>query len=177
MDVIISTRGLSISKTYKDALTQKIHKLTRLLPTLIEAKIVLSKEKHRRTAALTLVGKRRNLRSEETAEDLAVAVDQAIAALTRQVRETKDRVRSHSKGRRPAPEAAAPAAAAAPAPGSDGDLVVRQVSAKPMSVEEAVEQFQLRRDPFLVFTNAGTDSVNVLYRRKGGGLGLIEPVP
>jgi putative sigma-54 modulation protein len=46
-----------------------------------------------------------------------------------------------------------------------------------MSVEEAVEQFQLRRDPFLVFTNAGTDSVNVLYRRKGGGLGLIEPVP
>ena len=46
-----------------------------------------------------------------------------------------------------------------------------------ISVEEAVEQFQLRRDPFLVFTNAGTDSVNVLYRRKGGGLGLIEPVP
>lgn len=182
MDVIISTRGLTISKTYKDALTQRIHKLTRLLPRLIEAKIVLSKEKHRRTAALTLVGKRRNLRSEETAEDLAVAVDQAIAALTRQVRETKDRVRSHSKGRRTAPEAAAPeaaapAAAAAPAPGPDGDLVVRQVSAKPMSVEEAVEQFQLRRDPFLVFTNARTDSVNVLYRRKGGGLGLIEPVP
>ena len=177
MDVIISTRGLSVSKTYKDALAQKIHKLTRLLPRLIEAKIVLSKEKHRRTAALTLVGKRRNLRSEETAEDLAVAVDQAIAALTRQVRETKDRVRSHSKGRRTAPPAASPAAAAGAAPARDGDLVVRQVSAKPMSVEEAVEQFQLRRDPFLVFTNAGTDSVNVLYRRKGGGLGLIEPVP
>ena len=72
---------------------------------------------------------------------------------------------------------AAPTPAAAPAAGPEGDLVVRQVSAKPMSVEEAVEQFQLRRDPFLVFTNAGTDSVNVLYRRKGGGLGLIEPVP
>src|SRR3989304_3240799 len=111
MDVIISTRGLSVSTTYKDALTRKIHKLARLLPRLIEAKIVLSKEKHRRTAALTLVGKRRNLRSEETAEDLAVAVDQAIAALTRQVRETKDRGRNHSKGRRTAPGAAAPAAA------------------------------------------------------------------
>src|SRR3989304_3061534 len=103
MDVIISTRGLRISKTYKDALTQKTPKLPRLLPTLIEAKIVLSKEKHRRTAALTLVGKRRNLRSEETAEDLAVAVDQAIAALSRPGRETKDRGRSHSKGRRTAP--------------------------------------------------------------------------
>src|SRR3990172_7422691 len=131
MDVIISTRGLTISKTYKDALSQKIHKLTRLLPTLIEAKIVLSKEKYRRTAALTLVGKRRNLRSEETAEDLAVAVDQAIAVLTRQVSETRDGVRSNSKGRRPPPPAPPPAAAAGPAPAPAGDLLVRQVSAKP----------------------------------------------
>jgi len=174
MDVIISTRGFTISRTYKDALSRKLHKLTRLLPSLVEAKIVLSKEKHRRTAALTLAGKNRNFHSQETAEDLAVAADQAIAALTRQVRETKDRVRSHGKGRRVASAAVPPAAQPA---ASDGDLVVRQVAAKPMSVEEAVEQFQLRREEFLVFTNAGTDSVNVLYRRRSGGLGLIEPVP
>lgn len=174
MDVIISTRGLTVSKTYKDALTRRLDKLARLLPKLSEAKIVLSKEKHRRTAALTLAGKHRNFRSEETAEDLAVAVDLAIVALTRQVRETKDRVRSHSKGRRPPPAATAAPEAAAPAP--EGELVVRRVAAKPMSVEEAVEQLELGRDQFLVFTNAGTDSVNVLYRRKSGGLGLIEPV-
>ncbi len=176
MDVIISARGLTISSTYRATLTQRLTKLARLLPKLIEARIVLSKEKHRRTAALTLRGKHRTFHSQETAEDLAVAVDQAIAALTRQVRETKDRVRSHGKGRR-APASAAPVAEpAAPVASGDGEVVVRQVAAKPMSVEEAVEQFQLRGEPFLVFTNAGTDSVNVLYRRKSGGLGLIEPV-
>jgi putative sigma-54 modulation protein len=45
-----------------------------------------------------------------------------------------------------------------------------------MSVEEAAMQLRLRRDQFLVFTNAATDSLNVLYRRKDGALGLIEPV-
>src|SRR3972149_5410867 len=109
MDVIISTRGLTVSTTYKDALTRRLDKLGRPPPT-----------RHRGAAA-------------------------------------------------PAREAVAPA--------PEGELVVRRVAAKPMSVEEAVEQLELRRDQFLVFTNAGTDSVNVLYRRKSGGLGLIEPVP
>ncbi|MBI2524822.1 MAG: ribosome-associated translation inhibitor RaiA [Candidatus Rokubacteria bacterium] len=172
MGVIISTRGFTVSNTYKDALTRRLDRLARLLPKLTEARIVLSKEKHRRTAALTLRGKHRTFRSTETAEDLSVAVDLAIAALTRQVRETKDRVRSHGKGRRRPPAAAAVPETAAP----DGELVVRRVAAKPMSVEEAAAQLELGREQFLVFTNAGTDSVNVLYRRKSGGLGLIEPV-
>ena len=170
MQVIISTRGLSISTTYREALARKLRKLERVLPKLIEAKIVLSREKHRRTAGLTLIGKRHTFRSEETAEDLAAAVDLAIAALARQVRETKDRIRKP----KPRRGRAAPREAASPLPETAG--VVRQVTPKPMSVEEAAEQFRLSRDQFLVFTNAMTDTVNVVYRRKDGGLGLIEPV-
>jgi len=45
-----------------------------------------------------------------------------------------------------------------------------------MSVAEALEQFRLSREPFFAFTNAGSGAVNVLYRRRAGGLGLIEPV-
>ena len=101
MQVIFSTRGMTISKTYKDALTQKLSKLEPSLP-IIETKAVLSKEKHRRTAALTLVAKRHTFRSEETAGDLAVAVDMAVDALARQVREMKDRVKNR-KGRSCAP--------------------------------------------------------------------------
>jgi len=179
MQAIISTRGLTISTTYKDALTRKLEKLERLLPKLIEAKIVLSKEKHRRTAALTMVAKHRTFYSEETAEDLAAAVDLAIAALGRQVRGVKDRVRKHTSRRAnarttPAVEApgAVPPAASALPPG----VVVRQAAAKPMSVDEAVDQLHLSGEQFLVFTNDQTDVINVLYRRKDGGLGLIEPV-
>src|SRR5262247_2669865 len=94
MQAIISARGLSISNTYKDALTHRLAKLQPLFPNIVEAKIVLSREKHRRTAALTLVTKRHTFRSEETAGDLAVAVDMAIDALARQVREMKDRVKN-----------------------------------------------------------------------------------
>jgi len=92
MQVIISTRGMTISRIYKDALTRKLAKLEPLLPALVETRAVLSKEKHRRTAALTLVApRRRAFRSEETAPDLSAAVDRAVHALRRQVRETTKR--------------------------------------------------------------------------------------
>ena len=91
MQVIISTRGMTVSRTYKDELTRKLAKLEPLLPALVETRAVLSKEKHRRTAALTLLARRRAFRSRETAPDLEAAVDRAVHALRRQVRETKAR--------------------------------------------------------------------------------------
>jgi putative sigma-54 modulation protein len=170
MQLIVSARGMTISKTYKDALTKKLSKLEPLLP-IIETKAVLSKEKHRRTAALTLIAKHHTFRSEETAGDLAAAVDMAVDALARQVREMKDRVKNRKvrHARRPGP---------GPRPGEPAppDIIVRQVSLKPMSLEEAVAELGQEGDDFLVFANASTDAVNVLYRRTDGGLGLIEPV-
>jgi putative sigma-54 modulation protein len=180
MRTIISTRGFTISKSYKDAVTRKLAKLEPLLPKVVEAKVVLSKEKHRRTAGVTLVAKHRTLHSEETAPELAVAVDLAMDVLSRQVRTVKERVKEKKVRRPPArsrvsrAETEAPAGDGAGAPGPN--LVVREVTPKPMSVEEAMEQFHLGREQFLVFTNAHTDAVNVLYRRQDGGLGLIEPV-
>ena len=91
MQVIISTRGMTVSRTYKDALTRKLAKLTPLLPALVATRAVLSKEKHRRTAALTLLARRRAFRSRGTAPDLEAAVDRAVEALRRQVRDTKAR--------------------------------------------------------------------------------------
>ena len=91
MRVIISTRGMTVSRTYKDELTRKLAKLEAMLPALVATRAILSREKHRRTAALTLVARARAFRSRETAPDLAVAVDRAVLALRRQVRETTKR--------------------------------------------------------------------------------------
>src|SRR5262245_39579464 len=173
MHAIISTRGLSISTTYKDALTHRLGKLEPLFPRLLEAKIVLSKEKHRRTAALTLVAKQHTFRSEETAADLEAAVDMAFDALGRQVRETKDRLKNRKA--RNAPRRAPAPARSVPSPATQ-DVIVERIPLKPMSLAEEVEQLGRSRDEFVVFANALTDSVNVLYRRTDGGLGLIEPV-
>ena len=172
MQVIISTCGMTISKTYKDALTKKLSKLEPLLPEIIETKAVLSREKHRRTAALTLIATRHTFRSEETAADLAAAVDQAVDALARQVRELKDRVKNRKgRGARRVPAAVATARLPAAA-----GVVVHRSPLKPMSLDEAVAELRREGEDFLVFANASTDAVNVLYQRKGGGLGLIEPV-
>ena len=171
MQVIFSTRGMTISSTYKEALTRRLAKLEPLLP-IIETRAVLSKEKHRRTVALTLTTKRHTFRSEETAGDLEVAVDMAVDAVARQVREMKDRV----KNRKTRQARRAGTAARAAEPGA-ADVIVRRVPLKPMSLEEAAVELGQGDDDFLVFTNASTDAVNVLYRRVDGGLGLVEPVP
>jgi putative sigma-54 modulation protein len=172
MQAIISTRGLSISKTYKDALTQRLAKLEPMFPGIVEAKIVLSKEKHRRTAALTLVAKRHTFRSEETASDLETAVDVAVNALARQVREMKDRVKNRKARSAPRRTPAPAAVEAAPMP----EVVVTRVPLEPMPLAAAVEHLRRSRDEFLVFANATTDVVSVLYRRGDGGFELIEPV-
>ena len=91
MQVIISTRGMTVSRTYKDELTRKLAKLAPMLPAVVATRAILTREKHRRTAALTLVSRARAFRSRETAPDLAVAVDRAVLALRRQVRETTKR--------------------------------------------------------------------------------------
>src|SRR4029453_13634734 len=91
MQVIISTRGMTTSRPDKDEITRKLSKLEPLLPAVVETRAVLSKEKHRRTAALTVVARSRSFRSQETAPALSAAVDRAVHALRRQVRETKTR--------------------------------------------------------------------------------------
>ncbi len=171
MQVIISARGLTVSKTYKDAVTSKLAKLEPMLPKIVEMKVVLSKEKHRRTAALTVIAKKHTLRSEETAGDLAVAVDMAIDALVRQAKALKERLKDRkgrSARRQPGPVTVA---GVEPMP----TVVMSQIPLKPMSLAEAVDQLRASGDECLLFTNALTDSVSVLYRRRGGGLGLIEP--
>ena len=177
MRVIISARGLTVSPTYRAHLQERIEKLARLSPKPNEARVVLTKERNRRTAGVTLVAKLHTFRSEETALDLAAAVDAALAALARQVRELKDRIQTHKPPSRKRPRVASRGGAAAGEPsGNESPLEVTQVPAKPMSVEEALEQFRLSPDPFFAFTNAGSGTVNVLYRGRAGGFGLIEPV-
>ena len=171
MQVIISARGLTVSRADKDALTHKLGKLEPLLPQVVETKAVLSREKHRRTVALTLIAKHHTFRSEETAADLGTAVDMAVDALARQVRELKDRVKNR-KGRRQrrVPGGAPPPAAAPPA------VRVRRIPLKPMPLADAITELRAAGEDFVVFTNASTDTVNVLYHRRDGGLGLIEPL-
>lgn len=93
MRFIISGRNVAITPAFRATIERKVGKLGRIFPKIIEAKVVLSAEKYRRTAELTLLAKGRIFHSEETAGDLAAALDLAVDALARQVRQVKDRIR------------------------------------------------------------------------------------
>ena len=176
MQIIISGRGVTLPPAFKTLAERKIGKLGTLVPAAIGARLVCSAEKFRRKVRLTLSARRHTFATVVTADDVLAALDLAVDALARQIRELKDRRQHQARGPRGRTARRVEEAAAGPTPPVDG-VIAERLTAKPMSIEEAVLQFGLSpHEPFLVFRNAGTEDVNVLYRRRDGALGLIEPV-
>jgi ribosomal subunit interface protein len=112
MQLIISGRGIVLTRAFKDAVTGKVAKLGPLLPALIAARASFTVEKYRTTVRLTLTTKRRVFASTATAGDLTAAVEEAVANLAHQVRRAKERRRlaprrlTRAAQSRPAGEAA-----------------------------------------------------------------------
>ena len=102
------------------------------------------------------------------------AIDMALDKLEKQIKKNKQKIREHrsgSKGR----SKRTPEDIESPDIETAGQIRVRNIEYKPMDIEEAIMQMDLTSNNFLVFTNARNDQVNVLYRRKDGDYGLIQP--
>jgi ribosomal subunit interface protein len=93
MELIISGRGVVLTRAFKDTVTGKVAKLAPLLPTLVEARATCTAEKFRRTVRLTLRARRHVFSAAATAADLMAAVDAAVDSLAHQVRRAKERAR------------------------------------------------------------------------------------
>ena len=171
--------GVSVSRELQRRIEAKIAKMQRLFPKLIEARVVLATERYRHLAEVTLRAKGATFHVEGVASDFHAALDEALATLTAQIRRKKERVTAKKprlSRTRPAP---LPGAGPLAEPGDETPpvppLVVRRTSAKPMSLEEAVDQLHLQADGLLVFRNARTQTVSVLRRRPDGTVELVEP--
>ena len=177
MQVHISGRGVEVSRVLRRRVETKIAKVSRFLPKITETRVVLSLERHRHLAEVTLQAKRATLHAGAAASDFQAAVDLAVENLEQQARRRKDRIRSRKpRLSRRAPRSPLPV----PSPVEDGgpaapEVIVRRLDAKPMSVDEALEQMRIHRDGLLVFTNARSRVVNVLRRRPDGQLELVQP--
>lgn len=182
----LTGRGVPVSPALQRRVEAKIAKMQRVLPKLIEARVVLATERYRHLVDVTLRAKGRTFHVEGAASDFHAALDQALAHLAGQVRRRKERVTGRKKSG-PARRRSAPAAGVgdqleagdetprvSPVP-EVPEVVVRRTNAKPMSLEEAVDQLRLRNDGLLVFRNTRTRVVNVLRRRPDGTVELVEP--
>ena len=171
MEIHISGRGVAVSAAVRRQVETKLSRLGRFLPKITEIRVVLVLERYRHLVEITLTAKRATLRAEAAAVDFHSAVNLAVENLEQQARRRRDRLRS----RKPR-SARETAPLAPPVPPDEGPaVVVRRLAAKPMSVEEAIEQVETRADGLLVFVNARSRRVNVLHRRPDGRLELVQP--
>jgi len=178
MQVIITGRHMEVTNALREYVTTKIEKLGKYL-NILEAHVILSVEKYRHTAEVTIQAKRTKIHGQEETGDMYQAIDTVIDKIEKQIKKRKEKITS----RRPKSvgEAGSPALGSVEPEVSGGLLppprVIRaeKFAVKPMSLDEASLQMELSQDGFLVFLNQETDQINVLYKRDDGNYGLIEP--
>ena len=190
MQIQINARNLSVNPRLQEYVEKKLNKLDRYLPHIAEVHIDLAHEHQRKggeraIAQLTVRDRRGTiLRAEEKRQtDIYAAVDITVDKMYRQISRYKGKRRRHAGDRFEALEPEFAAAESVPVEGQEEEteeipLIVRrkQIEMVPMSEEEAIDQMELLGHDFFVFYNAENGRVNVLYRREGGGFGLLEPI-
>jgi putative sigma-54 modulation protein len=152
---------------------RKLEKLARLLPGITRAHVTVTADKHRQIAEVSVHSKKVELAAEGRSNDPELSVSDAMDKLLRQAQRYVGKRREGKRGESPR---------VPPAPEYRGKAdraprVVRsrRFPAKPMTLDEAAIEVWSRDEGFLVFRDARTERVSVLYRRKDGNLGLIEP--
>ena len=103
------------------------------------------------------------------------AIDMALDKLEKQIKKSKQKIRERRSGSKTSAKEMLAEAIAVPKEDLAKQVKIKHIEYKPMDIEEAVLQMNLVKDNFLVFTNARSNQVNVLYRRKHGDFGLIQP--
>jgi putative sigma-54 modulation protein len=154
---------------------EKISKIKKYLDHPLEATAVLTVEKFRHVADVTVSVNGTRIKGVEQTGDMYSAIDQVMDKIEKQVKRHLSKIRDHrsenQKGEgTPLIEVAEEAAAM-----EEPAIEVEEMVAKPMDPEEAAMQLSLSRREFLVFRNDKTQKINVIYKKGDGNLGLIQP--
>jgi putative sigma-54 modulation protein len=180
--VEVISRNMDVSERLQKYVDTKVAKLDRYLPGIEEARVDVTYEKAARSAAdrqiaqITVRGKGFILRAEERADDIFAALDTALDKIQRRIERYKGK---HYRGRGDGRSAAEVIASAVEEElESEQPIIARRKKFMlvPMDEMEAIEQMNLLgHDNFFVFYNIKTNGINVLYKRRDGSYGIIEP--
>ncbi len=178
MNINVRGKNIEVSPALVDYAQKKLGKLDKHFDKATDAQVVLSviREEHIVEVTMNLNGL--ILRGEESTGDMYASIDMVVDKLERQVKKYKTRMNKAIRLRGPRIISEKHAAIEAEERAEEETpRVVRtkRFSLKPMTVEEAILQMDLLGHNFFVFTNGDTDLVNVVYRRRDGDYGLIEP--
>lgn len=171
MNIIVNGRRLEITPALRSYAEEKIGRFEKYISNITEAVVTLSVEKYRHKAEVLLKVNGVMIQAESVTGEVYSAIDEVVEKLEKQVLKHKEKIHSHRKG-----EKKSPATVAAGASEKGRIIKNKRFDMKPMSPEEAVDQMELLDKDFFVFSNDKSGDINVVYRRRDGNYGLIEPV-
>ncbi len=172
MKVIITSKNFNASDHLKEIIESKFEKLGKYFSKDIIANVTLSSEKGRQKLEATINAKGTIFRAEEETTDVYSGVDRIVDKLASQMSRFKTKLLRKHKDHKEFVFTDLPEAPEA----QEATVVKRKAfDLIPMSVDEAIMQMELLEHNFYVFLNMGTETVNVVYKRKAGDYGLLEP--
>ena len=175
MQTSVTFKNIDPSDPLKTYIQDKLNRLDKLLDNPAEANVVLSVQKHRHIAEVNITGDRLNVIGKEETNDMYSAIDMVLDKLEKQIKKSKQKIKGHRASTRSKAKNLLAEDRGTYDEDIYGELKIKNIDYKPMDIEEAIMQMDLVESNFLVFTNARTDKVNVIYRRNDGHLGLIQP--
>lgn len=188
MNVILTGRHINLDDDIKSYAEKKLLKAETFFDHIIEAHIVLSAEKHRRIAEVTLNVKNATFHATAETDDFYSAVDAVMEKVDVQIKKFKERIKDRKHRVRietPIETTEVEITEDPEMEESDTEnsetnsrpqiVKVKRFAPKPMTPQEAVMQLDVLDDDFMMFSNSQTNQVNVIYKRKDGSYGWIEP--
>jgi len=182
MKISVIARHLELDDDTRSYAEKKLQKIETFFGRIMEAVMVLSAEKHRRIAEVTLKAKHVTFHATEETENIRSAIDNVMEKVEAQIKKFKEKLRDNKRRIKGVPvESQSEREIEVENNQDDEEIIEPQVvkvnkfAPKPMTVEEAVMQMTINDEDFLVFANSETNQVNVVYRRKDGTYGWIEP--
>ena len=173
MRYTISGKNINITPGLKDAVESKLGKLECYFSPDTEVQVTLSVEKGRQKIEVTIPVKGSIIRAEQDSNDMYVSVDLVEEIIERQIKKYKTKIVDKKQSALAFSEAFLQEEAEQEE--TVNIVKTKRFAMKPMDAEEACVQMELLGHNFIMFLNADTNEVNVVYKRKGNSYGLIEP--
>lgn len=179
MQVATTFRHMEQSEALKSYAEEKLERVAKYIDEPVSAQVFFAVEKKiRHIVEIVITAKGISTKASEATGDMYAAVDAVIDKIERQLKRYKEKIKAHKPMHEGHGRQIFKKVVEAESIEADTEAVVirtKTETAKPMAVEEAVMQMDLLHKDFIVFTDAGSNEINVLYRRKDGNFGLIEP--
>lgn len=172
MEITIVGRKCTIRDSFRERAEKKLQKVERLFGEDASAKVTATVEKSHQAVEITVTKGGMIFRAEERAENMNDALDSCVDSLVRQLRKNKTKLEKKIRsGVLDDFVLAEPVAEE-----KDFDVVrIKKTVLKPQSPDEAILQMNMLGHQFYMFLNSATEQINVVYRRKDEGYGILEP--